>query len=186
MADSSDKGLSSDAMIWVVLLGIILLFSGVILYAQHVTLVKQQDQAKAPVVAKYTNYAYGINLRFPPDWKAAGGQVYDRYEGDDGFFSVGAAGTDDSTIDEVARDEAKHVLKPYGADPAIQRLTIDGRDARLIMPSPDQDKAMANQAALIAEYPVPKVIGSVAYRFLVLWADKAHIQEISSTITFVR
>lgn len=182
----SESRETSDKQIWLVLLGIIVLFTAVILYARHITISRQEEAAKTPVVARYTNYAYGVNLRYPPEWRPVGGYSYDRYEGDDGFFGISAGGTDDISLDQMANNEAKHPLRPYGTDPYIQRLIIDGQNARLILPSLDQDPSMKGQAVLIVEYPVPMFIGTEPYRFFVFWADRANIQDIASSITFIR
>ncbi|MEK7194446.1 MAG: peptidase M56 [Patescibacteria group bacterium] len=186
MEDSRNKGGVSETRIWLVLLGIIALFTIIVFYTRHVTIVRQENQANIPVIAHYTNYAYGINLRFPPDWKAVGGQVYDRYEGESGFFSVGALGTSKTSIDELVESEINQKLKPYGNLPSTKKLVIDGGDARLILPSTGQDASMREQAELVVEYPEPKNVGSTSYKFFVLWADRANIENIASTITFVR
>lgn len=169
-----------------VLLGIIALFTVVIMYARHVTITRQEEAANAPVVARYTNYAYGVQLRYPPAWQPRLGYSYDRYEGESGFFGLSAGGVDDISIDQMANNEAKHPLKPYGAEPYVQRLMIDGQNARLILPSPDQDPSMRGQAVLIVEYPVPMQISGEFYRFFVFWADRANIQDIASSIKFIR
>ncbi|MBX4195589.1 peptidase M56 [Candidatus Parcubacteria bacterium] len=183
VADSNHTG--GDGRIWSVLLGILILFTAVIFYARHVNIARVEEQTRTPVVARYTNYAYAINLRYPPEWQPVGGQQYDRYEGSDGFFSVSAGGTGDITIDKMAENEANHALKPYGTEPYIQKLTIDGQDARLILPSPDQSPSMHGQAVLIVKYPTLVTIGSQVYKYLVFWADRAHIQDIASSITFL-
>lgn len=174
----------SDTKIWMVLLSIILLFVGVILYSRHITIARQGEAL--PVVARYTNYAYGVNLRYPPEWRPVGGLAYDRYEGEKGFFSVGAGGEGSLTLDEVANREANNSKKPYGSEPYIQSIIVDGQNARLIMPSPDQAESMHGQAVLIAEYPEPKLIGTTTFKYLVFWADRANIQDIASSLTFVR
>jgi len=183
-----DKSPSADldSKVWMVLIGIILLFTVVILYARHITIVKQEAALSTPVVARYTNYAYGVNLRYPPEWSPAGGYTYDRYEGETGFFGISAGGTDDITIDQITNNEARHALHPYGSNPYVQKIFIDGQDARLILPSPDQSPSMKEQAALIVEYPVPVTVGSQLYRFLIFWSDRANIQDIASSITFIR
>lgn len=177
--------MKEDTKIWLVLLGILALFGGVVYYARYITITRQ-EAAQTPVVARYTNYAYSVNLRYPPEWRPVGGYSYDRYEGETGFFGISAGGIDDISIDQMANNEAKHPLRPYGTDPYIQRLMIDGQEARLVLPSPDQDPSMKGQAVLIVEYPVPVMIGSQPYRFFVFWADRANIQDIASSITFVR
>jgi len=185
--DSSEKNSQKvDAQIWMVLLGIILLFSGIVFFARHVNISRQNAQSRVPVIARYINYAYGVNLRYPSDWKPVGGQTYDRYEGSGGFFSVGASGTGSMTMDKVIVNEVDSPFKPYGTEPYTQTLTIDEQKAKLIMPSPDQDPSMHGQAVLVVEYPEPKVIGTQTYSFLILWADRNNIQDIASSLTFVR
>ena len=185
--DSSEKNSQKvDAQIWMVLLGIILLFSGIVFFARHVNISRQNAQSRVPVIARYINYAYGVNLRYPSDWKPVGGQTYDRYEGNEGFFSIGASGTGGMTMDKVIVNEVDSPFKPYGTEPYTQTLTIDEQKAKLIMPSPDQDLSMHGQAVLIVEYPEPKVIGTQTYSFLILWADRNNIQDIASSLTFVR
>ncbi len=175
---------TSDAKIWMVLIGIIVFFVLIIFYAQHVTRVRQGQPP--PVVARYTNYAYGVNLRYPPEWQPVGGLAFDRYEGETGFFSVSAGGEGNISLDDLAKLEANNPKKPYGSEPYIQTLVIDGQDARLIMPSPDQNVSMHGQAVLIVKYPEPKTIGQTTFKYLVFWADRANIQDIASSLTFVK
>lgn len=174
----------ADKHIWLVLLGIIVLFTVVVLYARHVGVTRQEEQARTPVVARYTNYAYGVALRYPPEWRPLGGAAYDTYEGVDGFFSISAGGTGVAGLDDMVRNEIGSKNK-YGSEPAILDLRIDGRGAKLIMPSPDQAPVLKGQAALIVRYPNPVKIGPNTYGFFVFWADRAHIQDIASSITFV-
>ena len=174
---------TSDTKIWMVLIGIIIFFVLIIIYAQHITKVRQGEPV--PVVARYTNYAYGVNLRYPPEWQPVGGLSFDRYEGESGFFSISAGGEGNVSIDELAKSEANNSKKPYGSEPYIQTLAVDGQDARLILPSLDQSPSMHGQAVLIAKYPTPKMIGPATYKYLVFWADRANIQDIASSLTFV-
>lgn len=133
----------------------------------------------------YSNQAYNISLRYPPSWKRDPG--YDlpdsyRYSGPDGFFMLSASNA--NTIDEAAQFEANHKLRPYGSNPDVRKMQILGQDARLIMPSDDQAPEMHNQAGLIVVSPKPIQIGGSSYKYLVLWADKDHIQTIASTLRF--
>lgn len=181
-----DKDLSTDAKIWVVLLAIILAFTGVILYARKVNLSRIENHANVILVARYTNYAYGMNLQFPSGWQPARGYEYDRYEGTDGFFGVMAGGTADITIDEMVENKVNHTLKPYGTSPSVRSLTIDGQEARMIMPDIDQDPSMVREAALIVRYPVPVELGADSYKYLVFIADMNHIENMANSITFIR
>jgi TolB protein len=133
----------------------------------------------------YTNKEYGISLEYPSSWKPNNANPPDRFEGSDGFFAISAVAGVDS-IDEVASWDAYHKLKPYGSDPATEKLTIAGQDARLILPSQDQSADMKGQASLIVRYPSPVTIKNQEYRYFVLWADKDHIKSIGETIKFIR
>lgn len=175
-----------DRKVWLFLLGVLVLFTGVIFYARHVTFLKQDAAARAPVVARYSNYAYGVNLRYPPEWRPASGGPYDRYEGVGGFFSISAGGEGDATLDGAVVGEITLPDRPYGVEPYVQPLIIDGQNARLIMPSLDQAPGMNGQALLVVEYPQPMTIGFKTYKFLVFWADRSNIQDLASSLTFIR
>ena len=178
--------MNSDNRISLTLLGIVLLFTAVIFYARHVSLNRQTEQSQIPVIAHYTNYAYRVNLRYPPEWQPVGGYAYDRYEGPDGFFGISAGGTGSTTLGQMVQKEVGQASHPYGKNPYIQKLTIDGQDAELVLPSEDQAASMHGQAALITEYPTPITIGPESYGYFIFWADRAHIQDIASSITFIR
>ena len=184
MSDSQGNNSVSDTKIWMVMLFILLIFVVVISYARQVN-INRQSQA-VPIVARYTNYAYGVNLRYPPEWRPVGGQAYDRYEGDSGFFSISAGGAPSDSIDKMVSSAINSKDKLYGDTPVVQNLVIDGEEARLVMPSLDQKAALKGQAVLIVKYPTPKIIGPNTYKYLVFWADRANIQDIVSSITFVR
>jgi TolB protein len=78
------------------------------------------------------------------------------------------------------------MLNPYGSDPKIINRIIDGQEARLILPSADQPEEMKNQAGLIVKYPEAVNINGSLYYYLILWADKAHIEQIGNTIKFLK
>ena len=132
----------------------------------------------------YENKQYDISLSYNKDWKP-NNQYDNRYEGKDGFFQISAYDGGNSTIDEVADDEAAHKLKPYGSNPLISEFTIQGQDARLIMPSDDQGEEYKNQAEIIVKYPKNIEINGKPYSFLLLYADKNNIEKIGKTIKFI-
>jgi len=124
---------------------------------------------------------FGIVLRLPPGWLPQEG--YDqRYAGPDGFFQVGAISAEGLTIAEVAENEAHHKLQPYGSAPTIERLLVQGREARLILPSADQPAQMEGQVALVIEAIQPVEISSQQYNYLILWADPDHIRKLADTL----
>lgn len=128
---------------------------------------------------------YKISLRYPSNWKPNPDYI-ERYEGKDGFFQVGAIEGKNMTIDDAAKNDAFHMLNPYGSDPKIINRIIDGQEARLILPSADQPEEMKNQAGLIVKYPEAVNINGSLYYYLILWADKAHIEQIGNTIKFLK
>ncbi len=137
-----------------------------------------------PTWETYYNKTYKISLKYPAEWKL-NPKYFNKYEGKDGFFQISASSGKDLSIDEIVKFETNHLLKPYGSEPKIKNLKIQGFEARLIIPSNDQLGELNNQAALIATYPKPIIINDTTYYYFVLWADKNHIEEISKTIEFI-
>jgi hypothetical protein len=124
---------------------------------------------------------FGVTLQHPIGWQPQTGYER-RYAGPDGFLQLGALSGAGRTIDEVADNEAHHKLQPYGSEPRIEPLLVQDRKARFILPSADQPKEMAGQAALIVDLARPIQIAAQSYRFLILWADVDHIRDIASTL----
>ena len=133
----------------------------------------------------YTNRTFDVTLKYPSEWKRIPGHNY-RYGGNSGFFQVDATLGEALNINQVAKNEAEHVLRPYGSKPTITILKVAGQDARLIMPSTDQPKEMKVQATVIVRMPKPTQIGCQRYNYLVLWADKNHIRQIAGTVKFLK
>lgn len=135
----------------------------------------------------YSNPTYGISLQHPPDWQPVPGygdpeMGETRFAGVNGFFHISAV--DAGTIEDAAASEAGHQLQPYGSQPIIESLQVQGQESRLILPSADQPAGMDHQAALIVRYPQPVTIADHAYQYFVLWADEAHIRAIAQTLRF--
>jgi TolB protein len=133
----------------------------------------------------YTNKQYRITFRYPSHWKAVEGYLSERYEGEDGFFQFSAIAAMQLTIDEVAYNDAYHMLMPYGTSPEIKSLIIDNQKARLIIPSEDQSPLMENQAGLIIKYPETVMIGEDVYTHLILWVNKEYIEVIGQSLKFI-
>jgi len=131
--------------------------------------------------ATYSDPTFGITLQYPADWQPVPG--YDRkYAGPDGFFQLSAIWSAGATIDQVAEDDAHHKLQPYGSEPTIEPLQVQGREARLILPSADQPEATKGQTGMIVHLPQPIEISGHKYDYLILWADQEHVREIAETI----
>ncbi|WBW98259.1 peptidase M56 [Oceanirhabdus sp. W0125-5] len=131
----------------------------------------------------YNNKTYKISFKYPAEWKP-NPSYFNKYEGTNGFFQISASSGENLSIDDIVKFEITHVSKPYGNNPTIKKLTIQRAEARLIIPSNDQGAEMNNQAGLIVTYPKPIKINSTTYSYLILWADKNHIEEISNSIQF--
>lgn len=153
--------------------------------------VQQDGDGVAPSSATssprtYRNRHFAMELQYPREWKLVpeygDAQSGERFAGSDGFFMVNAIGNPTASIDEVAAQEARHKLQPYGSRPEIENLRAGGQEARLILPSADAN--MEGQAALVVEYPRPVSISGTAYQFFVLYADQDHIRTIGQSLSF--
>lgn len=125
----------------------------------------------------YSNSTYNVTFQYPASWQP--------YEGEDGFFQLSAISGEGLPIDEVYRFEAYHKLQPYGSQPKIESLKIEGQEARLILPSDDQPQEIRSQAGLIIQYPNPIQISGTTYYYFVLWAEQNHIRKIAETLRFI-
>ncbi|HSG45251.1 MAG TPA: hypothetical protein VLA72_19060 [Anaerolineales bacterium] len=139
--------------------------------------------------APYTNTVFAVSLEYPSDWQPTPGYRSPetgeiRFGGVNGFFHINAMDTD--SIDMAAASEANHKLQPYGTQPTIEKLQVQGQEARLILPSENQPTGMQYQAALIVHYPQPVNVLGTPVRFFVLWADQAHIRTFAQTIQFIQ
>jgi TolB protein len=137
----------------------------------------------------FSSSVYAISLGYPADWRPIPGYGDPetdeaRYGAINGFFQISAMDAD--SIDAAAAAEAHHKLQPYGSQPKIETLQIQGQEARLILPSNDQPAGMQHQAALIVRYPEPVNLSGTPCRFFVLWADWPHIRTIGQTLQFAR
>ncbi|MDY7076547.1 MAG: hypothetical protein SXV54_06435 [Chloroflexota bacterium] len=135
----------------------------------------------------FSNPVYAISLQHPADWQPIPVSIPEigetGFAGDNGFFSIYTV-DGESTLDDLALAEAHHVQRPYGSQPIIENLQIQGQEARLILPSADQPAGMNHQAALIVRYPQPVNISGTSWRYLVLCADQLHIRTIAQTLQF--
>ena len=135
----------------------------------------------------FSSPAFAVSLQYPADWQPVPGYGSPetgeiRFAGINGFFHINSM--DGDSIDSVAAAEAGHKLQPYGSNPTIETLQVQGQEARLILPSSDQPAGMQYQAALIVRYPqVQTIVWSP--RYFVLWADWPHIRAIAETLRFI-
>lgn len=141
------------------------------------------SRTEASAWQTYTNAAYHVTLQYPATWQKD--PRYDeRYSGSNGFFALGATSGEGRTIDGVADGEAHHKLHPYGSNPQITKVRVSGQEGRLILPAADQPPEMENQAAVVVQPPAPIRVGGDSYHYLLLHADRQHIEDISSNLRF--
>lgn len=126
-----------------------------------------------------TSEKYHVALNIPKEWNTLKGFV-EKYGGKDGFVQLMAFDEKIQSIDEVAKLTIEKTLKPFGTNPEITSLMIQGQEARLIMPSDDQSKDDFKRAEVIIADPIGKGL------YLIVDADVDHIREIVETIQFLR
>ena len=138
---------------------------------------------------EYTNETFGVTFQYPASWKGRmqfnSSLVNDeRYVGEDGFFQISAIYGSEN-IDEICHDEAFQELMPYGSTPEIIPSQRPYIEACTILPSVDQHEEMNGQSAYIVKYPELIKLDGEIYNYFILWADKDHIETISSTLLFL-
>ncbi len=146
-----------------------------------VTSLQWSPSPSVPMKKNYSSTVYKVQFQYPSDWVRVSDE---RYEGPDGFFQLSAISTAEP-INEICHNEAFHQLLPYGSEPRIVHAQIQQQEACFIFPSEDQPPEMGGQAALIIKYPKPIQIEGSTYNYFILWVDKEHLKEISSTLVFL-
>ena len=103
-------------------------------------------------------------------------------------FVIGLAGIKEGnqTIDQVAENSAYHKLRPFGENPIINKLEIEGQEARLIIPSDPSN----NERELIVRLKNPVLVGNSYWTFLVIHTSRdlggETMKVISESFTFVK
>ncbi len=129
----------------------------------------------------YISPLFRIKFDYPQRWIKT---REERYEGVNGFFEISTLFSDKSIM-EVCMLEAYHKLMPYGSSPTIKENAINDCISCLILPSSDQISEMKSQSALIVKYRNIVNIRESKYNYLLLWADKNHIEEIAATLEII-
>ena len=119
---------------------------------QNIIVAPSPTPTPAPQWVHYVDSTYEAEFDFPAAWQQVGDGINIRFEGEDGFVQLGALGAS-GDLDAVTAQEASHRLMPYGKTPIIQPFKLqDGREARLILPSFEQEGSGKRQASLITHY----------------------------------
>jgi hypothetical protein len=137
----------------------------------------------------YQNETFKISLRYPDGWQRLEGdpQSGEKFGGPDGFFSTGALGGGGLGLDELARSEADHALQPFGSSPTIEPIEVQGREARLVLPSADQPRLLPDEPAwgmLVVAYPRPVFVEETLADYFALYADLDHLGPLAASLTF--
>ena len=143
-----------------------------------------------PTLTPYTNAEFKVQLQYPVDWVPdpqyaanIGGGVDEMYRDargrEYGFFQVNAANAP-GTLDDVAQGEANHLLKPFGEHPEIERVTVGGKEARLILPESSAPEPFT--AELIVPYQASLFIAGSTYSFLIIYGHVDFIRGIAATM----
>lgn len=137
----------------------------------------------------YIDSTYQVTLRFPGNWKKdplySDRPHFAEEKGPhkvwEGFFQLSLTG--DSTLEHACKDAAEHVLQPYGRNPTIRPMEVDGQRGCVVWPS--QDQPAPRHAELNIEYPEPVEVDGDLWSLLVLSADTDHILAIAQTLRFI-
>lgn len=138
----------------------------------------------------YVNPAYHVELSYPSAWRPdpgyanIGGGIEEAFRDSRsrlyGFFEVDALSGPGFTVDQAAATLAQHQLKPYGENPIVEPISVDGLDARLVLPDPATD---IFDTALVVPYPTPVAIGSPEqFSFLIIYAHKDWVRSLAETV----
>lgn len=138
----------------------------------------------------YQNDAFKISLHYPSGWRRLEGDPAsgEKIGGAEGHFSTGALASGGLSLDELARSEADHVLQPFGSRPTIEAIEVQGREARLVLPSPDQPRLLPDEPAwgmLLVPYPRPVLVEKTLADYFTLYADLDHLRPLAGSLTFV-
>lgn len=134
----------------------------------------------------YVDGTYKVVLRCPADWKpdpAYGDAPYLGLNRRGAFFVLDVVGGESDTAQQLCKSEAEHVVQPYGKNPTIRSMKVQGQSACLVWPSPDQ--APDKEAVLTVKYPEPVEISGDRYSFLSLNASKDDIMALTRSLKFL-
>lgn len=127
---------------------------------------------------------YEVTFKYPSNW-IKNPNYEERYDGPDGFFEVDNLESFGRPIDRVVEQEINTPIKPYGQNPNVISLELDGQPARLIVPSDDQQKVFDREVALIVQDKKPISQTQDIYDYTIIWTDQANIQNILDTFKFI-
>lgn len=127
--------------------------------------------------------ADGMNVEFdyPTHWQLQGSEVY-IFRGSDGAMVLNPAGG--SSLDDFVVSQINHRLRPFGDDPDVEALTIDGQPARLIIPGGAQVPLERN-AMIVVIYPKPITFAGGSYSLLTVTISESYARHVAQSLRFL-
>ena len=124
---------------------------------------------------------FRVRIEFPVGWRRDPDYEL-RFSGSDGYVSI-VAQDGPGGLKGVADAIAHHKLQPYGSQPEIEAITVDGANGLVIRPSADQHADLKGQVALVLERESPLIVSGENYSYLIIEVDGAHFAQVISTIS---
>lgn len=113
----------------------------------------------------YRDDKFGFEVKYPLSRESNPNEAYPK---DSSGYSIGIVANalhvdpEYDNIDNLALGQTKHKLgPPFGENPEISKLVVDGQEARLITPTDPSFKRFG----LIVRYPKPRVIGDYGNQY---------------------
>lgn len=127
---------------------------------------------------------YDITFKYPATWTK--NLAYEeRYDGPGGFVEVAELEAYGRDIDAVTKQEIDTPIQPYGSNPKVVDLELDGRPARIIIPSSDQNKVFERELALIIKNKKPVIEGQDFYDYTIIWTNKDNLETLLNSFKFI-
>lgn len=141
------------------------------------------DLPPAEPTTTYRDEAYRVAFDYPQAWTRSPDHLL-QFDGPGGFVQVDAMANGGRGLDDAVAALAQHKLRPYGSQPLLQEVTVDGASAVLILPSEDQSPPGGDppHVAVVIPRTGPVTVNGVAYEYTVLYADLAHIDRILASL----
>lgn len=133
-------------------------------------------QTPTPGWYHYASDVHGLMLQYPMHWQPALDHPYG-LDGDDGFLRLYATNSQDNLLVNACQD----MDMALGTTLPIEWLAAAGQEACLVTAND------GSVATLIVRFPEPReaIVPGVAYAFLSLQADPAHMPSFIQTLRFV-
>lgn len=137
------------------------------------------------LVNNFVSEKYKVSFDYPKTWMK-NPRYEDKYEGTTGFFEVSDFSGMGENIDEAVQAQIHEPYQPYGSNPTVTSMEIDGQPARVIYPSLDQNKFVSDRdIALVVQYPTPVELDGETYKYVVIWATPEYMPLIINSFKFV-